>query len=129
MLRGYAQMLGTVLIMSAILGLVLGERSPEDLVHMGSGTLFLLAALHIGDIGSVQAVVIGVGLAYLAVGIAGFFAPTLFGLLAVGYTTVERVFHTVLGVVTLAAGFNSGRESVAAHSYRRMTASRSLVRP
>ena len=116
LLRRYAQALGVVLILVGLLGLVLGERVWlgvlnvdlfEDIVHLVTGGL--LAFVGFSERGGeyARSVVAGLGVIYLLVGLLGFVAPALFGLLPHGYSVFDNLLHLVLGVASIAVVFYS----------------------
>ena len=116
MLRIYAQILGLVLILVGLLGLLLGERLWlgilnddlfEDIVHLVTGGL--LAFMGFTERGGeyARSVVGGLGVIYLLVGLVGFVAPTLFGLLPHGYSVFDNLLHLALGVASIAVVFYS----------------------
>jgi hypothetical protein len=111
MVRLYAQILGVVLILTGILGLVLGERLLlgilnidilEDVVHVLTGGLLAYVGFGRTDLALARNVVLGLGMIYLVVGLFGFVVPTLFGLLPDGYTVFDNLLHLALGVLSIA---------------------------
>jgi hypothetical protein len=78
MLRPYAQFMGIAIALIGVLGLILGERSlfglvnidlVEDMVHLVTGGLVAYIGYANRDLASVRAVVGGVSVAYLLVGV------------------------------------------------------------
>jgi hypothetical protein len=117
MVRGYALGMGLVIILLGIGGLAQGERPllgvlnidfVEDLIHLATGGLMAYVGGARRDLESVRLVVGAVGALYLAVGVLGFLAPTLFGLLPHGYSVFDNLIHLVLGVLGLLVA-RSGR--------------------
>ena len=111
MVRLYAQILGVVLILTGILGLVLGERLLlgilnidvlEDAVHVLTGGLLAYVGFGRTDLAFARNVVLGLGVIYVLVGLIGFVAPTLFGLLPDGYTVFDNLLHLALGALSIA---------------------------
>ncbi len=109
--RTYAQILGVVLVLTGILGLVLGERLLlgilnidllEDIVHLATGGLLAYVGFARVDDGSARTVVGVLGVIYLVVGIVGFIVPDLFGLLPDGLTIFDNLLHLALGVLSIA---------------------------
>lgn len=49
----------------------------------------------------------GLGVIYLLVGILGFIAPALFGLLPHGYTIVDNLIHLAAGLLSIPVAFAS----------------------
>jgi hypothetical protein len=108
MVRRYAQGMGLVIVLLGIGGLIQGERPlfgvlnidfVEDLVHLATGGLMAYAGSAFRNLEPVRAVVGGVSLLYLVVGVLGFLTPTLFGVLPHGYTILDNLIHLVLGVI------------------------------
>lgn len=111
MLRLYAQIVGLVLILIGAVGLFLGERSwlgvlnvdiLEDIVHLVTGALLALVGFWERGRAYARGVVGTLGVIYLLVGVLGFVAPTLFGLLPHGYSVWDNVLHLALGVLSVA---------------------------
>ena len=115
MVRLYAKFVGVTVILIGVMGLLLGDRSlfgllnidiVEDGIHLVTGGLLAWAGLVARDIRVVRAVVGGIGIAYLAIGIVAFAEPMLFGLLPSGYEVVlDNLIHLTLGVLGIAVGF------------------------
>lgn len=112
--RTYAQILGVVLILTGILGLVLGERLLlgilnidilEDIVHLATGGLLAYVGFARVDDGLARTVVGVLGVIYLVVGIVGFIVPGMFGLLPDGYTVFDNLLHLALGVLSIAVAW------------------------
>ena len=111
MVRLYAQILGVVLILTGILGLVLGERLLlgilnidvlEDVVHVLTGGILAYVGFARADLALARNVVLGLGVIYLVVGLIGFVVPTLFGLLPDGYTVFDNLLHLALRILSIA---------------------------
>jgi len=65
-----------------------------------------LAGFVARDLRVVRAVVGGLGVTYLAVGVLGIFAPHPFGLIPHGYDTVlDNLIHLTLGLAGIVVGF------------------------
>jgi hypothetical protein len=116
MVRAYAGIVGISLILIGVVGLVLGERSLlgvlnidilEDVTHLVTGGLLAYVGFGQRDEGLARSVVGGLGVIYLLVGILGFIAPGLFGLLPHGYTIVDNLIHLAAGVLSIAVAFAS----------------------
>ena len=112
--RTYAQILGVVLVLTGILGLVLGERLLlgilnidvlEDIVHLATGGLLAYVGFARADDGLARTVVGVLGVIYLVVGIIGFIVPGMFGLLPDGYTVFDNLLHLALGVLSIAVAW------------------------
>jgi hypothetical protein len=112
--RTYAQILGVVLILVGLVGLALGNvvwggilnvDIVEDIVHLI--TVGLLAFVGFGrtDLSVTRNVVGLLGIIYLLVGVLGFAAPTMFGLIPHGYTAFDNLLHLVLGGLSLAVAW------------------------
>ena len=111
----YAQVVGVSVVLIGVFGLIVGNESvfgvlnvdrAEDAIHLLSGGLLAWAGFAARDLRVVRAVVGGVGVAYLAVGVLAFAAPRMFGLIPHGYDTVlDNLIHLTLGVLGIAVGF------------------------
>ena len=121
-IKPFAQILGVVLILVGIVGLVLGDKVwlgilnidiVEDIVHLATGGLLAYVGFSRTDLGTARSLVLALGVAYLLVGVLGFFVPTLFGLIPNGYTVFDDLLHLALGalslIVALAAGGSSAQ--------------------
>jgi hypothetical protein len=113
-IRVYAQVLGVVLILTGVLGLVLGERLLlgilnidilEDIVHILTGGILAYVGFGRTDLALARSVVLGLGVIYLLVGLLGFVVPSLFGLLPDGYTIFDNLLHLALGVLSIAVAY------------------------
>lgn len=116
MARQIAGILGIVILAVGVLGLILGDNSlggvlnidlVEDVIHLISGGLLAYVGFGQRDEGLAQNVLIGLGAVYVVVGLIGFVAPNLFGLLPHGYSAFDNVFHIGLGAVLIAVGYMS----------------------
>ncbi len=117
MVRTYAGIVGVSLILIGVVGLALGERSLlgvlnidllEDITHLATGGLLAYVGFGQRDVGLARSVVGGLGVIYLLVGILGFIAPALFGLLPHGYSIVDNLIHLTAGVLSIAVAFLQG---------------------
>ena len=120
--RQYAQVVGVVLILLGVVGLLLGDELflgilnidlVEDIVHLLTGGLLAYVGFGRTDDGTVKTVVGALGVVYLLVGILGFIAPSLFGLIPNGYTIVDNLVHLALGVLGLVVAGIPGRREPA----------------
>ena len=120
--RQYAQVVGVVLILLGVVGLLLGDELflgilnidlVEDIVHLLTGGLLAYVGFGRTDDGTVKTVVGALGVVYLLVGILGFIAPSLFGLIPNGYTIVDNLVHLALGVLGLVVAGIPGRSEPA----------------
>ena len=115
MIRLYAKVVGVTVILIGVVGLVLGDKSllgvlnidlAEDGIHLLTGGLLAYAGFAIRDLKVVRAIVGGIGIAYLVVGIVAFAEPMFFGLIPSGYETVlDNLIHLTLGVLGIFVGF------------------------
>ncbi len=119
-IRVYAQVLGVVLILTGVLGLVLGERLllgilnidiVEDIVHILTGGILAYVGFGRTDLALAGNVVLGLGVIYLLVGLLGFVVPNLFGLLPDGYTIFDNLLHLVLGILSIAVAYLPSRRA------------------
>jgi hypothetical protein len=122
MVRQYAQIVGILVIVLGVAGLLLGEQRllgavnidiMEDIVHLVTGGLLAYVGFGRVDPGLARNIVGGIGVVYLLVGVLGFIAPTLFGLLPSGYSVVDNLIHLVLGALGIAVGWFVGRDRTA----------------
>ncbi len=111
----YALVVGVVLLLTGLLGLVLGEQLflgilnidiLEDVVHLATGGLLTYAGLA-RDAGLARTLVGALGVIYLVVGILGFVVPMMFGLLPDGYTIFDNLLHLALGIISIAVALAS----------------------
>ncbi len=115
MARTYAGVVGVVVILIGVVGLIAGEKPLlglvnidilEDIIHLVTGGLLAYVGFGQQDEGLARSVVGGLGAVYLLVGVLGFVAPGLFGLLpAHGYSVVDNLIHLVLGVLGVAVAW------------------------
>ena len=112
--RTYAQILGVVLILVGLVGLALGNvvwggilnvDIVEDIVHLITGGLLAFVGFGRMDLSVTRNVVGLLGIIYLMVGVLGFAAPTMFGLIPHGYTAFDNLLHLVLGGLSLAVAW------------------------
>lgn len=120
--RNYARILGIVLLVVGVLGLLLGDMLfglfnsdlLEDIIHIGSGGLMAYVGFALRDNGLARTLVGGLGVVYLLVGLLGFVAPNLFGLIPTGYTLADNLLHLALGILGIVIGFLLPRSTAAA---------------
>ncbi len=114
MIRLYAQVVGVVLLLTGVLGLILGDRLllgilnidvVEDIVHVLTGGLLAYVGFGRPDAALARNLVGGLGVVYLLVGVLGFIIPMLFGLIPDGYTVFDNLLHLALGVLSLVVAF------------------------
>jgi hypothetical protein len=112
--KPYAQIVGIVVILIGVVGLVLGDQSLlgvlnidifEDIVHLVTGGLMAYVGFFSRDISLTKAVVGGLGVVYLLVGVLGFVVPELFGLLPSQYSVLDNLIHLTLGVLGVAVAW------------------------
>ena len=117
MARQYAQIVGILLLVLGLGGLVMGERHllgalnidiSEDIVHLITGGLLAYVGFAHRDNRMVRNVVGGLGVLFALIGLLGFIAPTLGGMVPSGYTTVDNLTHLVLGALGIAAAWLLG---------------------
>ena len=109
MVRTYAKVVGIVIILIGVAGLIAGEAPlfglvnieiEEDLVHLLTGGIMAAVGFGVRDTNVVRSVVGIIGVVYLLVGLLGFVAPALFGLLpAYGYSVIDTLIHLALGLL------------------------------
>ena len=117
----YAKVVGIVVLVVGIVGLIAGNPEDgllglfnidivEDIIHLGSGGLLAYVGFK-GTNSTVKSVVTALGVIYLIVGVVGFVAPKLFGLIPNEYNTADNILHLALGALALAAALsNSAKE-------------------
>jgi len=85
---------------------VLNIDLAEDGIHLLTGGLLAYAGFAARSLRVVRAIVGGIGIAYLGVGILAFASPMFFGLIPSGYETVlDNLIHLTLGVLGVFVGF------------------------
>jgi len=114
MVRLYAQTVGLSIVLIGVVGALAGNDPilgvlnvdrGEDAIHLLSGGLLALTGFLARDLRVVRAVVAGLGVVYLAVGVLGIFEPRMFGLIPHGYDTVlDNLIHLGLGLGGIAVG-------------------------
>lgn len=115
MVRLYAKVVGVTVILIGVVGLLLGDKSllgvlnidvAEDGIHLLTGGLLAYAGFAGRSLKVVRAIVGGIGIAYLVVGIVAFSRPMFFGLIPSGYKTVlDNLIHLTLGMLGIFMGF------------------------
>lgn len=111
--RLYAKVVGVVLLLTAVVGFIVGDPEDgllglfnvdvvEDVVHLGSGALLAYVGFAASR-DAVKTVVTGLGIVYLIVGIAGFVDPELLGLIPHEYNLADNILHLSLGALALGA--------------------------
>ncbi len=115
MVRLYARVVGVTVILIGVVGLLLGDKSllgvlnidlAEDGIHLLTGGLLTYAGFAARSQRVLRAIVGGIGIAYLIVGIVAFSRPMLFGVIPSGYETVlDNLIHLTLGVLGIFVGF------------------------
>lgn len=115
MVRLYAKVVGVTVILIGVVGLLLGDKSllgvlnidlAEDGIHLLTGGLLAYAGFAVRSLKVVRAIVGGIGVAYLVVGVVAFAKPMFFGLIPSGYEVVlDNLIHLTLGVLGIFVGF------------------------
>ncbi len=119
--RNYARIIGIALLLVGVLGLVMAGRLfglfnsdlLEDIIHIGTGAVMAYVGFALRDNGAARSAVGGLGVVYVLVGLLGFIAPNLFGLLPTGYNLADNVLHLALGVLGIVIGFVLPRRGAA----------------
>ena len=94
---------------------VLNIDLAEDVIHLLTGGLLLYAGFA-RDLRVTRAIVGGIGIAYLVIGLVSFSQPMLFGLVPSGYEVVlDNLIHLTLGVLGIVVGFFVGNRRTAAN--------------
>lgn len=122
MVKSVGKLFGVVLLLLGVVGFLLVSQSPllgilnidvlENIVHLATGAAFAYVGFAMRDNGGARMVVGALGIVYVAVGVIGFVAPTLLGLLQHPYTIVDNIIHLALGAVGLYVGFMSPRSAL-----------------
>jgi hypothetical protein len=108
--------LGVVLILIGVAGLVLGDRLllgivsitiPKHLAHLLTGGLLVYLGFGQPDEGLARTAVVALGVVYLLVGMLGFVLYALLGLSS--YGVEDNIIHLLVGILSLAVAFISGR--------------------
>lgn len=109
--RLYAKIVGVVVLLAGIVGVIAGDPEDglfglfnidivEDIVHLTTGGLLAYVGFA-GSNSAVKTVVMAIGVAYLLVGVLGFVAPELFGLIPHEYSLADNILHLTLGALAL----------------------------
>jgi hypothetical protein len=122
MARRLAGIFGVILLLTGVVGLVLGEgplltlniELVEDIIHLVTGGVLAFVGFGQRDDGLARNVLGLFGIVYVLVGLVGFVVPDLFGLLPRhGYSISDNIVHLGLGIVFLAVAYMSrGRETL-----------------
>lgn len=111
MVRKYAMVVGVTVLLIGIVGLALGQQSlfgalnidiAEDIIHLVTGGLLAYAGFAKRHIRLARAVVGGIGIVYLLVGLVSFAEPNLLGLFPSGYSVLDNLIHITLGILAIA---------------------------
>jgi hypothetical protein len=120
--RLYAKIVGVVVLLVGVVGLIVGDPEDgllgllnvdivEDIVHLTTGGLLAYVGFA-GTNSAVKAVVAALGVVYLLVGVIGFIAPEVFGLIPHEYSLADNILHLTLGALALFAALgNAAKES------------------
>jgi preprotein translocase subunit Sss1 len=111
--RLYAKIVGVVVLLVGVVGLIIGDPEDgllglfnvdivEDIVHLATGGLLAYVGFA-GTNSAVKSVVTALGVVYLLVGVIGFIAPELFGLIPHEYSLADNILHLALGALALFA--------------------------
>jgi preprotein translocase subunit Sss1 len=111
--RLYAKIVGVVVLLVGVVGLIIGDPEDgllglfnvdivEDIVHLATGGLLAYVGFA-GTNSAVKSVVTALGVVYLLVGVIGFIAPGLFGLIPHEYSLADNILHLALGALALFA--------------------------
>ena len=112
MARLYARLVGPTVLLIGVVGLLLGNDPVggalnidllEDFIHLSSGGLLTYLGFASVSDHVVRAIVGGLGVVYLAVGILGFAIPDVFGLIPHEYSGLDNAIHLVLGILGIGA--------------------------
>jgi hypothetical protein len=110
--RLYARLVGPTVFLIGVVGLLLGNDPlggalnidlVEDFIHLSSGALLTYLGFASVSDHLVRAVVGGLGVVYLAVGVVAFAVPDLFGLIPHEYSGLDNAIHLALGILGIGA--------------------------
>jgi hypothetical protein len=119
--RLYAKIVGGVLLLVGIVGVIAGDPEEglfglfnidivEDIIHLATGGLLAYVGFA-GTNSAVKTVVAALGVVYLLVGVLGFVAPEMFGLIPHEYSLADNILHLTLGALALFAALgNASKE-------------------
>jgi hypothetical protein len=122
MVREFAQIAGTSLILFGIAGLALGEQHlaglvnidlGADLLHLITGALLVWVGFARRAAVLARQAIARTGLLYVLVGVLGFLVPTVFGLVPAGFTLADNLVHLAVGVLALATVWQAARRLTA----------------
>ena len=121
--RRYARIVGPTVVVIGIVGLILGDQSlldvlnidiAEDIIHLVTGGLLTYVGFAKTEGSVVRAVVGGLGVVYLLVGLVSFAEPNPLGLFPSEYSTLDNLIHLALGVLGIGAALLSGGKATTA---------------
>ena len=110
MARRLAQILGIGVALVGIMGLFAGDGQlwgiantdmAMDIVRLAAAAALLYAGFGTSDDRVTSNIVMGVGIAYVGMGLLGVVSPTLFGLLPSALPGVDVAFHIVSGALSI----------------------------
>jgi len=110
----YGKVVGVTVVLIGILGVVLGQRSlfgalnidiAEDLIHLVTGGLLVYVGFAKRDSSFARAVVGGIGVVYLLVGVISFAEPNLLGLFPSEFSVLDNLIHLTLGILAIAVAW------------------------
>jgi hypothetical protein len=114
MVREYGKVVGVTVVLIGIVGLLLGEKSlfgalnidiAEDLIHLATGGLLAYVGFAKRDSDLARAVVGGIGVVYLLVGVIGFVESNPLGLFPSEYSVLDNLIHLTLGLLGIAVAW------------------------
>ncbi|MDQ3604503.1 MAG: hypothetical protein M3385_11695 [Actinomycetota bacterium] len=114
MVREYGKIVGVTVVLIGIVGLLLGQKSlfgalnidiAEDLIHLATGGLLAYVGFAKRDSDLARAVVGGIGVVYLLVGVIGFVESNPLGLFPSEYSVLDNLIHLTLGLLGIAVAW------------------------
>lgn len=133
MVKGYAALVGVVLVVSGLLGfinnpivgpgpngdgtgVILAANTIHNTVHLAMGALALYIAYGLSSSAQANGV-IGFGVLHVIILVLLLISPTLFGLFGnIPANIGDHVLHVVLGVVSVAVGYMARGSSATAYT-------------
>jgi hypothetical protein len=116
MAKRTARILGSIVLLLAVVGLLAGERQLFNLINIDAAMDALripVAALllYVGyarvNPDTLRSALLFVGLLYIGIGFLGWGSPTLFGLMPSGLTGFDIVLHLFAGFIAIWAAVRS----------------------
>lgn len=120
MAKRLAQILGIVVLALALVGLLSGDAKlfgvmnsdlALDLLRLPIAAALLYVGFGTRDNGTINTVIMTVGILYIGMGPIGLISPQFFGMLPNGLTGFDVAFHLVTGILGVMAGLMHERHT------------------